>query len=77
MLCLLFQCNQQRKIGRLREMMASQSGMQPSLLRQQVTSPNGTTAAALRVLMADPGLAGLLRRAVAAAFERAQELRKN
>lgn len=57
--------------------MASQSGVQPSLLRQQVTSPNGTTAAALRVLMADPGLAGLLRRAVAAAFERARELRKN
>lgn len=57
--------------------MASQSGIPPTLLRQQVTSPNGTTAAALRILMADPGLMGLMRQAVHAAFTRAQELRKN
>jgi pyrroline-5-carboxylate reductase len=42
-------------------------------LRQAVTSPGGTTAAALAVLM--PALPGLMRRAVHAAKKRAQELR--
>jgi pyrroline-5-carboxylate reductase len=44
-------------------------------LRQAVTSPGGTTEAALKVLMADDGLAALIKRAVHAARERAQELR--
>lgn len=43
-------------------------------LRQAVTSPGGTTAAALEVLMAGDGLAPLMRRAVAAAKRRAGEL---
>jgi pyrroline-5-carboxylate reductase len=44
-------------------------------LRQAVTSPGGTTEAALKVLMADDGLAALVKRAVAAARKRAEELR--
>ncbi len=52
----------------------SASGTEPSELRQQVTSPNGTTAAALEVLMADHGLGLLLRQAVAAATQRSREL---
>jgi pyrroline-5-carboxylate reductase len=46
-------------------------------LRQQVTSPAGTTAAALQVLM-DPatGLAPLLQRATMAAKTRGAELRQ-
>ena len=43
-------------------------------LRQNVTSPGGTTEAALRVLMAKDGLSPLMRRAVAAAHRRAREL---
>ncbi len=46
----------------------------PARLRENVTSPNGTTAAALAVLMADPGLQDLLIRAAAAAAKRSQEL---
>jgi len=42
-------------------------------LRQAVTSPGGTTAAALAVLM--PELTGLMTRAIAAAKKRAEELR--
>jgi pyrroline-5-carboxylate reductase len=45
-----------------------------SVLRQNVTSPNGTTAAALAVLMADDGLAPLMARAVDAARKRSEEL---
>jgi pyrroline-5-carboxylate reductase len=44
-------------------------------LREAVTSPGGTTAAALSVLMADDGLVALIRRAVRAARKRAEELR--
>jgi len=44
------------------------------VLRQNVTSPNGTTAAALAVLMADDGLTPLMERAVAAARRRSEEL---
>jgi pyrroline-5-carboxylate reductase len=44
-------------------------------LRQAVTSPGGTTEAALKVLMADDGLVALIRRAVHAARKRAEELR--
>jgi pyrroline-5-carboxylate reductase len=43
-------------------------------LRENVTSPGGTTAAALAVLRAPDGLAALMRRAVAAAHKRAGEL---
>jgi len=46
-----------------------------SALRQAVTSPAGTTAAALAVLMADDGLTALVKRAVHAARKRAEELR--
>jgi pyrroline-5-carboxylate reductase len=43
-------------------------------LRENVTSPNGTTAAALSVLMAPDGLAQLMERAVFAAKRRSEEL---
>lgn len=43
-------------------------------LRKNVTSPGGTTAAALDVLMGPDGLAPLMQRAVAAAKRRAGEL---
>ncbi|MDW9541172.1 pyrroline-5-carboxylate reductase [Sinorhizobium meliloti] len=43
-------------------------------LRQNVTSPGGTTAAALAVLMADDGMQPLFDRAIAAARKRAEEL---
>ena len=46
-----------------------------SALREAVTSPGGTTAAALSVLMADDGLVALMKRAVNAARKRAEELR--
>lgn len=45
-----------------------------SELRKKVTSPQGTTAAALDVLMADDGLAPVLSRAVTAAKRRSEEL---
>ena len=43
-------------------------------LRRNVTSPGGTTEAALAVLMGKSGLSPLMRRAVAAAHKRAREL---
>lgn len=43
-------------------------------LRRDVTSPGGTTEAALGVLMAEDGLKALMARAVAAANRRAKEL---
>lgn len=51
-----------------------QSEESPAQLRRNVTSPNGTTQAALEVLMAPDGLAPLMERAVAAAARRAKEL---
>jgi pyrroline-5-carboxylate reductase len=45
-----------------------------ALLRQNVTSPGGTTAAALEVLMSTDGLAALMTKAVAAATKRSREL---
>jgi pyrroline-5-carboxylate reductase len=52
-----------------------QSDLSPATLRQNVTSPGGTTAAALEVLMSEPhGLKALMRDAVAAAKRRAEEL---
>jgi pyrroline-5-carboxylate reductase len=46
----------------------------PAILRQNVTSPGGTTAAALNVLMAPDGLDALMTKAVAAATKRSREL---
>ena len=50
------------------------SPLDPATLRQNVTSPGGTTAAALDVLMAPDGLDPLMREAVAAATRRSREL---
>ena len=52
------------------------SDLDAATLRRNVTSPAGTTAAALEVLMADDGLAELMRKAVAAAARRSRELAK-
>ena len=46
----------------------------PEILRKAVTSPGGTTAAALEVLMARDGLSSLVARAVSAARKRAKDL---
>jgi pyrroline-5-carboxylate reductase len=46
----------------------------PAQLRENVTSPGGTTRAALDVLMAHDGLEPLIKRAVAAATVRSREL---
>jgi len=51
-----------------------QSPLDAATLRQNVTSPGGTTAAALALLMGEPGLAQLMERAVAAATARSREL---
>lgn len=56
-----------------------QTNLDPAELRRNVTSPGGTTAAALRVLMGEESerkgpLAELLRRAVEAASRRSREL---
>jgi pyrroline-5-carboxylate reductase len=56
--------------------LAAESGEDPALLRQQVTSPKGTTAAALEVLMGEKGLTKLLTEAVEAARRRSIELGK-
>ncbi len=45
-----------------------------SRLRENVTSPGGTTAAALDVLMSDAGLAKIIRRAMQEAKNRSKEL---
>ncbi len=56
-------------------LLAEEAAESPAQLRENVTSPGGTTAAALAVLM-DPatGFPPLLRRAVKAAAERGREL---
>ena len=51
-----------------------QSHLSPAVLRENVTSPNGTTAAALDVLMGEDGFLQLLEKAVAAAAQRSLEL---
>ncbi len=53
-----------------------QSDSAPDVLRQNVTSPGGTTAAALNVLMGEGGLKPLMARAVAEATRRSKELAK-
>lgn len=49
-------------------------GGDPADLRKAVTSPGGTTAAALDILMANDALTDLIRRAVEAAAKRSVEL---
>ncbi|MCA0432725.1 MAG: pyrroline-5-carboxylate reductase [Proteobacteria bacterium] len=51
-----------------------QSGIDAGTLRQNVTSPKGTTYEALQVLMADKGLKPLMTEAVKAATRRSREL---
>jgi len=50
------------------------SPLDAATLRQNVTSPGGTTAAALEVLMAEGGLERLMTAAIAAATKRSREL---
>jgi pyrroline-5-carboxylate reductase len=52
------------------------SELSAATLRQNVTSPGGTTAAALEVLMGPDGLQSLMTRAVAAATKRSKQLAK-
>ena len=52
------------------------SELPTATLRQNVTSPGGTTAAALEVLMGPDGMQSLMIRAVAAATRRSKELAK-
>jgi pyrroline-5-carboxylate reductase len=50
------------------------SPLDAATLRENVTSPGGTTAAALEVLLAADGLDSLMERAIAAATRRSREL---
>jgi pyrroline-5-carboxylate reductase len=50
------------------------SHLDAATLRQNVTSPGGTTAAALEILMAKDGFGTLLTKAIAAATERSRAL---
>ena len=50
------------------------SPLDAATLRQNVTSPGGTTAAALEVLMATDGLEALMTKAIAAATRRSRDL---
>jgi pyrroline-5-carboxylate reductase len=52
------------------------SELDSATLRQNVSSPGGTTVAALEVLMGPDGMQSLLTRAVAAATKRSRELAK-
>lgn len=56
------------------ELLHAEPGTSAAQLRKNVTSPGGTTAAALEVLMGEGGLTPLMERAVAAASRRAGEL---
>ena len=51
-----------------------QASETPEVLRKNVTSPGGTTAAALEVLMRDDAMQVLFDRAIAAARKRSEEL---
>lgn len=53
-----------------------ETGESPAVLRQNVTTPNGTTAAALDVFAKDGALFALTQEAVAAAKRRSEELAK-
>ncbi|MDB5441834.1 MAG: proC [Phenylobacterium sp.] len=52
----------------------AQSDAEPVDLRRQVTSPGGTTEAALNILLSNTGLPPLLREAVTVAVRRSKEL---
>lgn len=54
--------------------LAAQSSEPAETLRRNVTSPGGTTAAALEILMGQDGLQRLMTRAIAAAAARSKEL---
>ncbi|HTO81003.1 MAG TPA: pyrroline-5-carboxylate reductase [Methylomirabilota bacterium] len=54
--------------------LARQSAEPASVLRQNVTSPAGTTLEALKILMAPDGLQPLFTKAIAAATRRSREL---
>ena len=54
--------------------MLDQLSETPAELRTNVTSPGGTTAAALQILMGQDGLKELMARAVTAATERSREI---
>jgi pyrroline-5-carboxylate reductase len=56
------------------ELMRRESATSPATLRRNVTSPGGTTAAALAVLQDAKGLNDLMARATAAARARAAEM---
>jgi len=57
--------------------LAQEATEDPAQLRVNVTSPGGTTAAALEVLMDESdGFSALLKRAVKAAADRSRELAK-
>lgn len=56
--------------------MLAESDLPADELRRNVTSPGGTTAAALSVLMRPDGMQALLTEAVAAAVKRGRELAK-
>ncbi|MEL6679038.1 MAG: pyrroline-5-carboxylate reductase, partial [Pseudomonadota bacterium] len=54
--------------------LAASAAQTPEQLRINVTSPAGTTAAALEVLMGEDGLGPLMQKAVKAAADRSREL---
>jgi pyrroline-5-carboxylate reductase len=54
--------------------LALRSAEPPAQLRENVTSPGGTTFEALQILMAEDGLQPLMTRAIAAATRRSREL---
>ena len=56
------------------ELLYREPATSAAVLRQNVTSPAGTTAAALEVLMADDGLKPLMAKAILAAQKRAEAL---
>ncbi|MFY8115022.1 MAG: pyrroline-5-carboxylate reductase [Rhabdaerophilum sp.] len=56
------------------ELLFQEAETPPATLRQNVTSPGGTTAAALEVLMAPEGLQPLMTKAIKAARARARAL---
>jgi pyrroline-5-carboxylate reductase len=56
------------------ELMRRENATPPATLRSNVSSPGGTTAAALAVLLSAQGLEDLMIRATAAARRRAAEM---
>lgn len=56
------------------ELIANQPDLSAETLRQNVTSPGGTTEAALNILMSENGLGRLMDQAIEAATKRSREL---